>query len=211
MTEDHDEHVRHRQRLIDMAARKASRAALDKARGKEPVTPRDYGTGPTPQRLAKAGRQVEAFSAARNENYQALRMLDGSALDRLASRGVITGDQYHAGSRFYSDWYLSGLAASGVIDPGRVVVDGGRGHQQSERKLQAMTAYKNAVKAIGKIHSAVITDLVLLEQSVEEWGRRWFGQKAPKLARAQAHAALILALSALDLHYYGPRKSSAAR
>lgn len=163
--------------------------------------------GPTPERLAKAGDQVEAFTAADSVHHQALRMLDGHPLERLASRGVITGDQYQAGTRFYGDWYYSGLAASGVIDPAREVVDGGLIMHESGRKLAAMTSYKRAVQAIGMIHSTVITDLVLLEQPVEEWGRKWFRQKAPKLAKAQAHAALILALQALDHHYYGERKT----
>jgi len=163
--------------------------------------------GPTPERLAKAGDQVEAFTAADSVHHQALRMLDGHPLERLASRGVITGDQYQAGTRFYGDWYYSGLAASGVIDPAREVVDGGLIMHESDRKLAAMTAYKRAVQAIGMIHSTVITDLVLLEQPVEEWGRKWFRQKAPKLAKAQAHAALILALQALDHHYYGQRQN----
>lgn len=170
-------------------------------------TPRRRPLGPTPERLARAGDQVEAFTAADSVHHQAIRMLDGHPLERLASRGVITGDQYQAGTRFYGDWYYSGLAASGVIDPAREVVDGGLIMHESDRKLAAMTSYKRAVQAIGVIHSTVITDLVLLEQPVEDWGRRWFRQKAPKLAKAQAHAALILALQALDHHYYGQRKT----
>lgn len=168
-------------------------------------TPRHHSLGPTPERLAKAGNQVEAFTAADSVHHQAIRMLDGHPLERLASRGVITGDQYQAGTRFYGDWYYSGLAASGVIDPAREVVDGGLIMHESDRKLAAMTAYKRAIKAIGVIHSTVITDLVLLEEPAEDWGRRWFRQKSPKLAKAHAHSALILALQALDHHYYGQR------
>lgn len=165
--------------------------------------------GPTPERLAKAGDQVESFSAGENVHHQALRMLDGHVLERLATRSVITGDQYNAGTRFYGDWYFSGLAASGVIDPSREVVDGGQVMRESDRKLSAMTAYKRAIQAIGLVHSTVICDLVLLEQSVEEWGRKRFGQKAPKLATLAAHVALIQALTALDHHYYGQRKHRA--
>ena len=169
----------------------------------------DRTIGPTPERLAKAGDQVEAFSPGENVHHAAIRMLDGHPLERLATRGVITGDQYHAGTRFYADWYYSGLAASGVIDPSREVVDGGQTIRESDRKLAAMTSYKRAVQAIGMIHSTVVTDLVLLEQPVEAWGRKWFGQKAAKLAKAQAHAALIMALQALDHHYYGQRRNRA--
>lgn len=168
---------------------------------------RDGPIGPTPERLAKAGDEVEAFAAADTVHHQALRMLDGHPLEKLASRNVISGDQYHAGTRFYADWYYSGLAASGVIDPSREVVDGGLIMHESDRKLAAMTAYKRAVQAIGVIHSTVVTDLVLLEQKAEDWGRKWFRQKSPKLAKTQAHAALIMALQALDHHYYGQRKT----
>ena len=165
--------------------------------------------GPTPERLAKAGDQVESFSAGESVHHQALRMLDGHVLERLASRGVITGDQYNAGARFYGDWYFSGLANSGVIDPGRVIVDGGQVMRESDRKLAAMTSFKRAIQAIGVVHSTVICDLVLLEQSVEEWGRKRFRQKASKLATLAAHVALIQALTALDHHYYGQRKNRA--
>lgn len=87
----------------------------------------ERNTGPTPERLARAGKDVEPVNTEpdTNPNYKnTVRLLDGSILDTLASRGVITGDQYGAGSQFYSDWYYSGLANSGVIDPCRVVVDG---------------------------------------------------------------------------------------
>jgi hypothetical protein len=163
--------------------------------------------GPTPERLAKAGEDVEAFTAGETIHHQALRMLDGHVLERLASRGVITGDQYQAGTRFYGDWYYSGLAAYGVIDPAREVVDGGLIMHESDRKLAAMTSYKRAVQAIGLIHSTVISDLVLFEQSVEDWGRKWGNQKSAKLARVVAHTALQLALTALDHHYYGQRQN----
>jgi hypothetical protein len=163
--------------------------------------------GPTPERLRRAGEDVEAFTAGENIHHQALLMLDGHILQRLSKRSVITGDQYEAGTRFYGDWYYSGLAASGVIDPAREVVDGGLIMHESDRKLAAMTAYKRAVQAIGLIHSTVISDLVLFEQPIEAWAAKWFRQKAPKLARAQAHAALIMALTALDHHYYGQRKT----
>ena len=161
--------------------------------------------GPTPERLAKAGRDVEAYSPDETLHHRAIRMLDGHVLERLASRGVISGDQYHAGTRFYADWYYSGLAASGVIDPGRVIVDGGQVMHESDLKLTAMTKWKRAVQGIGMIHCQVLTSCVLNEEDMATYGSRRYGQKAPKLARLMTQAALIDALSALDLHYYGER------
>lgn len=161
--------------------------------------------GPTPERLAKAGHHVEAFTPDETLHHRAIRMLDGHVLERLASRGVISGDQYHAGVRFYGDWYYSGLAASGVIDPGRVIVDGGQLMHESDLKLAAMTKWKRAVQGVGMIHCQVLTSCVLNEEDMATYGSRRYGQKAPKLARLMTQAALIDALSALDLHYYGER------
>jgi hypothetical protein len=163
--------------------------------------------GPTPERLKKAGENVEAFTPDRNENWRAIRMLDDHVLERLASRNVITGDQHAAGIRFYADWYTAGLAASGVIDPGRVIVDGGKMEQVSERKLEAAHRWSHAVRAVGKIHSLVLIDVILLEKSLEEYGHRRYGSASPKIAKRDATVALMDALSSLDLHYYGVRNA----
>jgi hypothetical protein len=164
--------------------------------------------GPTPERLAKAGEDVEAFTPDANLHHRAIRMLDGHILEQLASRDVISGDQYNAGTQFFADWYFSGLAASGVIDPGRVIVDGGETMRESDRKLSAMTRWKRAVQAVGMVHSNVLTAVVLLEESLTVYGRRRFHQKNEKLARLAATTALQGALEQLDCHYYGQRKTA---
>jgi len=167
----------------------------------------DRGTiGPTPERLAKAGPDVEAFAPDESVHHRAIRMLDGHVLERMASQGAISGDQYNAGVQFYGDWYYSGLAASGVIDPGRVVVDGGQIMHESDVRLAAMTRWKRAVQAIGIVHCQVLTDVVLNEMTMEAYGRK-LGQAAPKLAKLAARVALIGALTELDHHYYGQRQS----
>jgi hypothetical protein len=162
--------------------------------------------GPTPERLAKAGPDVEAFAPDESVHHRAIRMLDGHVLERMASQDVITGDQYNAGVQFYGDWYYSGLAASGVINPGRVVVDGGQIMHESDVRLAAMTRWKRAVQAIGIVHCQVLTDVVLNEMTMEAYGRK-LGQAAPKLAKLAARVALIGALTELDHHYYGQRRS----
>ena len=167
----------------------------------------EHRLGPTPERLAKAGHNVEAFTAADNVNHAAIRMLDGHVLERLASRSVITGDQYHAGMQFYADWYHSGLAASGVIDPAREVVDGRPGSKESDRKLDAMTRWKRAVQAVGLIHCQVLTSVVLNEEDLAVYGMRRYRQQAKKLARLAATVALQNALAELDNHYYGQRRN----
>lgn len=166
----------------------------------------DRPIGPTPERLRKAGRDVEVFAPDENIHHRAIRLMDGHVLARLASRGTITGDQHGAGQQFYLDWYHGRMSGSGVIDPARVVVDGGAGRQESDRQLSALTRYRRAVQAVGLIHSTVLADIVLIEEPLESWGRRHRGYRARKQAVEYATAALVLALDALVLHYYGPRR-----
>lgn len=162
--------------------------------------------GPTPERLARAGEDVEVFTPDKSENWRTVRMLDGNVLDKLASRSVITGDQYAAGCRFYADWYRAGLAASGVIDPGRVIVDGGLRENFSDHKMEAAHRWNKAIRAIGKVHSLVLIDVVLHEKPLEEYGRKRYGSTSPKIAKRDATVALIDALTSLDYHYYGVRE-----
>ena len=167
--------------------------------------------GPTPERLAKAGDAVEAYTPDQSENWRAIRLSDESPLEYLQGRGAITGDQYAAGMQYYGDWYKSGLANSGVIDPGRVIVDGGQVEHWSEQKLDAMTRYNRALKAVGPILSGVLSDLLANgnPEKLEDYGRRKCGQKSFKLARLAATSQLKLALNALDHHYYGQRLTRA--
>lgn len=167
--------------------------------------------GPTPERLAKAGDAVEAYTPDKSENWRAIRLSDESPLEYLQGRGAITGDQYAAGMQYYGDWYKSGLANSGVIDPGRVIVDGGQVEHWSEQKLDAMTRYNRAVKAVGPVLSGVLSDLLANgnPEKLEDYGRRKCGQKSFKLARLAATSQLKLALDALDYHYHGQRQRRA--
>lgn len=161
---------------------------------------------PTPERLAKAGNAIETFTPDRSVNFKALRMLDGSVLDLLAGRGVISGDQYTAGAQFYEDWYYSGLACSGVVDPGRVQVDCGGSSWESDVRLDAATRWRKAVQHIGPVHGYVATCLVLNGETLESLGQRRYGYKDLKNARLAATTALKDALTSLDLHYHGTRR-----
>lgn len=166
--------------------------------------------GPTKERLAHAGRDVEAFSPDENINWQTIRMLDGSPLEKLATAGQknerrgITGPQYSAGKRYYADWYYSGLAASGVVDPTRDRVDGGTYKDISDKRMAAQTRFNRACKAIGDVHRHVLDDIVLMESPLSAYAIRFEGQYERKYDRQVATlTALRLALDALDVHYNG--------
>jgi hypothetical protein len=160
--------------------------------------------GPTHERLAKSRGEIEDFVT--DSGRRTVRMLDGSVLDQLEKAKVISGDQYNAGCQIYSDWYFSGLAFSGVIDPGKEVVDGGNKDPTNERQMAALTRYARAIKHLGLVHSHVITNVVLIEMSREEYAFRRWGQKSPKLAKLATNTALINALEELDGFYYGRRE-----
>jgi hypothetical protein len=163
--------------------------------------------GPTRERLAKALEdQIEIVTPDESEHWRAIRMLDGHVLEYLRSRECIDQGQYSAGYRFYRDWYDAGLAASGVIDPGRVIVDNGNAGSSGEHRLAALTSWQRAVRAVGLIHSTILVDLLLTEERLEDWGRRRRRQNNAKLARQAAITAISLALEALDHHYHPPRR-----
>jgi hypothetical protein len=120
--------------------------------------------GPTRERLAKALEdQIEIVTPDESEHWRAIRMLDGHVLEYLRSRECINQGQYSAGYRFYRDWYDAGLAASGVIDPGRVIVDNGNAGNAGEHRLAALTSWQRAVRAVGLIHSAISLALEALD------------------------------------------------
>ena len=166
---------------------------------------------PTPQRLAMAGLDVETFTPAENENWKAIRLLDGHVLEKLSSRGAITEDQKGAGSLFYGDWYHAGLAASGVIDPGRVIVDGGQIEYHSDRQMFHLTRWQRAVQAVGLIHSQVLTDVVLNEMPLHVYGVKRYRITGRRSAYERGTASLIDALDALVIHYLGARRRSTMR
>lgn len=169
--------------------------------------------GPTQERIRMAKGAFEDVvldtdERGRKVSVATVRMLDGNVLAQLVKAEKITGDEYHAGARFYQDWYLSGLANSGTIDPAKDVVDGGnRAGHDSDAKLAAMTRYHKAVKALWSGHGMVLQCCVLAEESLEDFGKRIFQTDNIRAARREARNRLKDALAALDEHYNGPRRT----
>lgn len=169
---------------------------------------------PTKERLRQASGEFEEIVTDIDEDgrkipVETIRMLDGSLLDRLVKRNppAISGDQYHAGSRFYSDWYYSGLLNSGVLDPTRDIVDGSGPAPESERRMAAKTRYHKAIKAMCTRHGMIMQCCVLAEETLESFGCRIHQQSNGNRGRAMALATLRDALSALDEHYNGKREN----
>ena len=166
--------------------------------------------GPTPERLAKAGRDVEPVAS--ETGYTTLRVLDGSVLEQLATLGKrnprkgITGDQYHAGCRYYADAYQAGLFASGVIDPAAVRVDGGQHKGVSSSRLEAQSRYNAALKALDATSAHILSRVVLHELAINTYANRYRQFAQARERRAIALHTLRVALDQLDRHYYPPRR-----
>ena len=166
--------------------------------------------GPTPERLAKAGRAVEPVES--ETGYETIRMVDGSPLEQLATIGKrnprkgITGDQYHAGARYYADAYLAGLFASGVIDPAAVRVDGGQHKGVSSSRLEAQSRYNAALKALDGPSAHILSRVVLHELALNTYAERYHQFPQARERRAIALHTLRQALDQLDRFYYPPRR-----
>lgn len=163
----------------------------------------------TEQRRARAGEAIEPFVS--DSGRRTARIMDGSLLDLLLSRGKIASDHYTAGARFYADWYHGGLANSGVMDPAKERVDGGTHKPQSDEQLTALWQFVRAVRAIGRHHADPIISLVCFEETRESYAARRFNYHQRQGARAACDVVLLMALAQLVDHYQGPPRPVRAR
>jgi hypothetical protein len=169
----------------------------------------DRGVGPTPERLRMAGENVEAFNADidGHKHYTTLRMTDNSRLDGLLRTDEISNDQYNAGDTFFRDWYLAGMAASGVIDMAKDRVDCSVGEFMTDRKLDALGRLDKVMKRMDRISLRPVLEIVVFGMPFWAYGRRYCKQRNRSRAMDEGKKALIKALSGLAHIYYGKRKS----
>jgi hypothetical protein len=155
--------------------------------------------GPTVERLRQAriaGDDAVTYIAT-EEAVAVPRMLDGNVLELLLSRGAIDSEEYACGNEFFRHWYQSGLAASGVVDPTRDRVDGGKMESQSETALWHLQKWQRMVQGVGPIHSQVLCDCLLIGTSLTEFGLRHCRTTYPRTARDKAQDRLTAALAML--------------
>lgn len=179
--------------------------------GKEAAKPREE----TPERLRRAGDAFEDVLVTDESGRQFLRrkFMDGHILSRLQSRDDIDGYQYAAGEQFYADWYASGLAASGVVDPAKEPVDGSPPQNISEFVMAARQRYHKAVKAMNWLHLHILNQVLLNEETLESYGDRmmWRFYKPGKNRTRAALNRFRDALTMLDHHYTGKVRSLTIR
>lgn len=155
--------------------------------------------------MRQAGGAVSEYTT--DTGRKTPRFEDCDILNHLASRGVISTDQQSCGVRYYRDWYESGLAASGVIDPGAVVVDGGNREPAVVHRMEALHNWAAAARGIGPVLSHPLVNMVLLDMPATVYAMQFLGQQDPKNARLASQTVLKISLDALVLHYLGPRRT----
>lgn len=177
----------------------------------------DPTIGPTPERLAMAGENVEAFSPDETINFRAIRMLDGSPIEKLFSLGRkapakgITGDQFNAAFRYFSDAYHGGIvAAGGAIDLSREKVDCGGYKDIPDHRLAAQTRFNNANRSLSDDSARILSDVVLSEVPLNIFADRYRMFSQLRERRAIALNGLRTALDELVRHYWPPRRDGIA-
>lgn len=170
-------------------------------------TPDEY-LGPTIERLRRAGQDVSEFTT--ETGRKAIRLMDGSVLDKLLGRGALSGDQYNAGIRLRTDWEQANIERVGAIDATRIKVDGGQVEHVTAKSLDALTRWKNAMKAMGGMHARALSEMVLHDMTTHDYGFRFHRRKDRKDASLAGIISLQNALTELDLYYYGRRDTRMA-
>lgn len=168
---------------------------------------------PTPERLAKAGREVEVAvmddldekTGAIRESYRVYRLTDTSPLESLASRGKkdpdkgITGEQYRAGFRYFESAFMAGALWAGVPDLVKDKVDGGQHKGITDHRLEAAQRYALALKALDQPSVHILNHVVLQEKPLVSYTGTSF--REGREVRAVALDRLRRALDLLAAHY----------
>ena len=164
---------------------------------------------PTPERMAKAGDNAafEIHEIKHGEPVRVLRMKD-SPIDRLAfgAKPKITGEQYHAAVRFYTDAYGAGLMPLGAVDTSKDVVDGGQYKNISDAKIAAQVRYEHAIRRLSHQHFHILESIVIQEVKISEYATRFkrFTERRERIAITIDR--LCCALDELAKGYNPPRR-----
>lgn len=164
--------------------------------------------GPTPERLARAigedGKPMisEIELGSDNINWRAYRLNDAPlGRLRMAAKPKITGDQFNAGELYFGVVYYAGMMASGVVDPGRVIVDGGQYKDIPDRLIAAKARYEHIIKRMPhELHH--ITDAVVVQEiPLAEYAERFNRIKERRIRQAVALDRLTMGLDWLVRHF----------
>lgn len=164
--------------------------------------------GPTPERMARAigedGKPMitEIELGSDNVNWKAHRLND-APLGRLrfCERPKISADQFAAGEAYYAVVYYAGMMTSGVVDPGRVVVDGGRYKHTPDRLIAAKAKYEKIIKRMDYPIQHIVDAIVVQEIKLAEYAERFRSFPERRVRQAVALDRLQRGLDWLASHF----------
>jgi hypothetical protein len=155
------------------------------------ITVEIRSTGPTPERLAKAG---EDFTIGSDQSGGKVYAFQDDVLERARKRQVIDARQYAAICKFRHHWHHAGLEPTvGSVDLNRIFApDLGAfaGMAKSERQAFHRQQYREAVRKMGLRISNVVEKIACMDCKVESVGHE-LGWSHPLQARASASEMLI--------------------
>jgi hypothetical protein len=172
---------------------------------------KDPGEGPTPERLAHAGDDIEVFTPAEAAHYRTIRMLD-APLDKLRVAAIknpkdgITADQYNAGCRYYATFYRAGLSNERAQDLSLERVDGGGFKDITDTVLAARNAHNKTLKILDSDSLMVLTEVVINGTELNDFADARFKHSAQRERRFLGRYLIRKALDQLANHYWPPRR-----
>lgn len=134
----------------------------------------------------------------------------GAPIDRLLRRGMITAQQYKAGDRLRSDFYV-GFAGAGGTELKERVQESVKKFSDTfmtVRRVDARARVIAALSAVGADVARILKRVVIEAESpdtMEALGYELFGRKQNKTAATAMIETLKLALSILHHHYHPPK------
>ena len=110
-------------------------------------------------------------------------------IDRLFRAGRVNGDQHLAGTTLRDQWESAGVAVGKLSAVNPEIYSQGR---SVIGDYVAWEAYNNAIKQLGRDQRRCVSDVVLHDMNLNEWGRKW---------RCFPDSFLTAALDRLGRHY----------
>ncbi len=161
------------------------------------------------QRLKAAGDawERENVDLTGRRSSDTIRVYDGDQIGYLLKRRSISMAQWAAGDWLWQHWYNGGLAASGIVDLTKPVVDGGRRTDAvAVHQLAHRMEYAKALSTIEARHARILTAVVIGNMGLFDYAGR-FGRYSDKTAAtAVAMELLRHALTDLDAYRLDPDK-----
>ena len=150
---------------------------------------------PTPERLAKAGSDIELGD---DKHGKVIMTVRDSPLEKVLARKKISKPQYDAGCKYRHHWHHAGLAAHyASLDPNRVFGAKGGGLLETERQVHHYRQYQSAVQHVGKDNARILDWVCCEEKPLEHVGLLLMGWGYRSGAIEAATGRLQGALSSL--------------